>query len=101
MKKILITLFVLVFANNVYANKKDITNINFKPSMSGNPKNKIPIIANGIWPRTTEVILKNLSSDPFKTKFQVACRKAANKTAIIMNVSIIKYLYSIRLILLI
>ena len=33
MKKILITLFVLVFANNVYANKKDITNINFKPSV--------------------------------------------------------------------
>ena len=75
--------------------------MNFKPSMLGNPKNKIPIMANGIWPRTTEVILKNLSSDPFKTKFQVACRKAANKTAIIMNVSIIKYLYSIRLILLI
>ena len=75
--------------------------MNFKPTMLGKPKNKIPIIANGTWPRTTEVILKNLSSDPFKTKFQVACRKAANKTAIIMNVSIIKYLYSIRLILLI
>lgn len=66
--------------------------------MLGNPNNKIPIIANGRWPRTTDVILKNLSSDPFKTKFQVACKKAANKTAIIMNVSIIKYLNSIRLV---
>ena len=72
--------------------------MNFKPTILGNPKNKIPIIANGIWPKTTEVILKNLSSDPFKTKFQVAWRKAANKTAIMMNVSIMKYLYFIRLV---
>ena len=72
--------------------------MNFKPTMLGNPKNKIPIIPNGIWPKTTEVILKNLSLDPFKTKFQVACRKAANKTAIIMNVSIIKHLNFIRLV---
>ena len=72
--------------------------MNFKPSMLGNPNNKIPIIANGEWPRTTDVILKSLSSDPFKTKFQVACRKAANKTAIMMKVSIIKYLYSIKLV---
>ena len=33
MKKILVILFVLAFANNVYANKKDITNLNFKPSV--------------------------------------------------------------------
>ena len=52
--------------------------------MLGNPNNKIPIIANGIWPRTTDVILKNLSSDPFKTKFQVACKKAAKRTATII-----------------
>ena len=66
--------------------------MNFKPTMLGKPKNKIPIIANGIWPKTTEVILKNLSLEPLKTKFQVACKKAANKTATTMNVSIIKYL---------
>ena len=33
MKKILVILFILVFSNNVYANKKDITNLNFKPSV--------------------------------------------------------------------
>ena len=66
--------------------------MNFKPTMLGNPKNKIPIIANGIWPKTTEVILKNLSSDPLKTKFQRACKKAAKRTVTIINVSIINYL---------
>ena len=58
--------------------------MNFKPSMLGNPNNKIPIIANGVWPKTTDVILKNLSSDPFKTKFQVACKNAAKRTATII-----------------
>ena len=64
----------------------------FIPTTSGNPKNKMPIIANGTWPKTTEVMLNNLSSDPLRIKFQEACRNAANRTAAIINGSMIKYL---------
>ena len=64
----------------------------FRPTISGNPKAKIPIIANGTWPKTTEVMLNNLSSAPLRIKFQEACRNAANKTAAIINDSIIKHL---------
>ena len=58
----------------------------------GNPKTNIPIKANGKCPRTTEVILKNLSSEPLNIKFQSACKNAANKTAAIIMVSIIIFL---------
>ena len=64
----------------------------FRPTISGNPKAKMPMIANGAWPKTTEVMLNNLSSAPLRMKFQEACKNAANKTARIINDSIIKYL---------
>jgi hypothetical protein len=51
----------------------------------------MPINANGICPRTTAVILKNLSSEPLNIKFQSACKNAANRTAMIIRVSIIYF----------
>ena len=51
------------------------------PLILGNPKIKIPVIAKGKWPRTTAVILMNLSMEPLNIKFQSACKKAADSTA--------------------
>jgi len=59
------------------------------PLILGNPKIKIPMIAKGKWPRTTAVILMNLSMEPLNIKFQSACKKAANSTAKITKVSVI------------
>ena len=62
------------------------------PLILGNPKIKIPVIAKGKWPRTTAVILMNLSMEPLNIKFQSACKNAANKTVMIMKVSIMFFL---------
>ena len=59
------------------------------PLILGNPKIKIPMIAKGKWPRTTAVILMNLSMEPLNIKFQSACKKAADSTAKITMVSVI------------
>ena len=45
--------------------------------------------AKGKWPKTTDVILNNLSLDPLKIKFQRACKNEANKTAAMIKGSII------------
>ena len=47
------------------------------------------MIAKGKWPRTTAVILMNLSMEPLNIKFQSACKKAADSTAKITMVSVI------------
>ena len=47
------------------------------------------MIANGKCPRTTAVILMNLSMEPLNIKFQSACKKAADSTAQITMVSVI------------
>ena len=69
--------------------KNALINIKLKPLKSGNPNIIIPIIAKGVWPKTTEVILSNLSLEPRKIKFQKACKNAAHKTIKIINVSVI------------
>ena len=57
--------------------------IQYIPLKLGNPKIMMPIIARGKCPKTTAVIHSNLSFESLKIKFQRACKKAANKTAII------------------
>ena len=57
--------------------------------MLGNPKIKIPVIAKGKCPSTTAVILMNLLSEPLNIKFQIACKRAADRTAKTTMVSVI------------
>ena len=55
MKKILVILFILVFSNNVYANKKDITNLNFKPSVHKGKIGKAYEIVKVVSDQTVEI----------------------------------------------
>ena len=68
-------------------------NIKFKLSKSGRPKVIIPIILAGKCPSTTAAILKTLSLEPLKIKFQKACKNAANKTKNIIKFSILEFPY--------